>query len=159
MKSLIRSRIAILALLFLSPVASVNASEDDDSVQMCLKAWGKHPFGSNPSYKTLTSNVKVFGIGQNIEDVTDTETNELVLVDTGVNVLGSATMRLLNPKGWYCFKSNINVMGGLTIQGNCKAHFASATNGMSFLGRDQSNKSTTVLGSTYFEPMGCKPAQ
>jgi len=148
-------RILVLSFLYSLPV-HVNASENDGYIKMCLNAWGKHPFGPNPSYRTLGSNVKVFGIGQNIDDLVPTETIELVLVDTGVNVMGSSTMRLLNPNGWYCFKSNVNVMGGLTIEAQCQAHIATATNGITFLGSDHMNKGVTVMGSTTFETVGCK---
>ena len=132
------------------------ASEYDGYIGSCLNAWGEHPFGKNPRYRTLSSSVKVFGIGQNIDDLTPTRKPELVLVDTGVNVLGGSTMQLLNPNGWYCFISNVNVLGGLTIRMHCKAHLASSSNGMTVLGGDPSNKSVTVLGATNVEVVGCK---
>jgi hypothetical protein len=132
------------------------ANENDGYIANCLKAWGEHPFGRNPHYKILASSVKVFGIGQNIDDVTPTKKPELVLVDSGVNIMGGSTMQLLNPNGWYCFTSNVNVLGGLTIKAHCRSHLASASNGLTVLGGDPSNKSVTVLGATNVEVVGCR---
>lgn len=134
----------------------VLASSEDGALQSCLRAWGQHPFGNKPHhYRLLNSSVKVFGIGQSIDDTVTTSQPELVLVDTGVNVMGGSTVQLLNPNGWYCFASNVNVMGSLTIKAHCKAHLASASNGMTVMGGDSSNKSVTVLGSTQVELVGC----
>lgn len=132
------------------------ANEQDGYIGSCLNAWGEHPFGSHPRYKTLASSVKVFGIGQNTDDLIATKKPELVLVDTGVNIMGGSTMQLLNPNGWYCFISNVNVIGGLTIKTHCKSHLASAANGLTVLGGDPSNKSVTVLGATNVEVVGCQ---
>lgn len=145
-----------LALFAVHGTAMVHAGENDGYVEQCLKVWGKHPFGKHPRYKTLSASVKIFGIGQNIEDLLPTTEPELVLVDTGVNIMGGATMQLLNPNGYYCFRSNVNVMGGLTIRAHCKAHLASATDGLTVLGADSANKSVTVLGATQVELIGCK---
>jgi hypothetical protein len=134
------------------------ANPNDGYISSCLNAWGEHPFGKHPHYQTLSSSVKVFGIGQNIDDLTPTKKPNLVLVDTGVNIMGGSTMQLLNPNGWYCFISNVNVMGGLTIRAHCKAHLASSSNGLTVLGGDPSNKSVTVLGATNVEVVGCNPS-
>lgn len=148
----------VLSLLLFGSLAPGHAmaNENDGYIGSCLNAWGQHPFGHHPRYKVLSSSVKVFGIGQNIDDLTPTRKPELVLVDTGVNIMGGSTMQLLNPNGWYCFISNVNVMGGLTIRTHCKAHLASASNGLTVLGGDPSNKSVTVLGATNVEVVGCK---
>jgi hypothetical protein len=142
-----------MAILFSVPTF---ATEVDDSISSCLKAWGKHPFGNNPEYKTLATSVKVFGIGQNSTDSELTNSPSLVLVNPGVNVMGGATIELLNPNGWYCLMSNVNVMGGLTIRAHCKAHLASATEGVTVLGASSDIKSVTVMGSTEIELVGCK---
>ena len=131
------------------------ADEPDSSIASCLQAWGKHPFGANPRYKTLATSVKVFGIGQATADTETTNTPSLVLVNPGVNVMGGTTVELLNPNGWYCFRSNVNVMGGLRIRAHCKAHLASARDGVTVLGSNQSDKSVTVMGKTQVELVGC----
>lgn len=128
----------------------------DASIAACLKAWGTHPFGANPRYKTLSTSVKVFGIGDSPIDAQPTSAPALVLVNTGVNVMGGATLELLNPNGWYCFKSNVNVMGSLKIRAACKAHLASARDGTTVLGSNADNKSVTVMGATQVELVGCK---
>jgi hypothetical protein len=142
-----------MAMLFSVPTFAI---EVDDSISSCLKAWGKHPFGNNPEYKTLATSVKIFGIGQNPTDSELTNSPSLVLVNPGVNVMGGTTIELLNPNGWYCFRSNVNVMGRLSIRAHCKAHLASATEGVTVLGSNSDIKSTTVMGSTQIELVGCK---
>jgi hypothetical protein len=136
-------------------LASAPAYAVDPYIANCLKAWGKHPFGSNPRFKTMAASVKVFGIGQSPADTARTDAPALVLVNTGVNVLGGTTVELLNPNGWYCFRSNVNVMGSLSIRAHCKAHLASAHDGATVLGANSGNQSVTVLGSTRVELVGC----
>ncbi len=152
-KQLITFIIFGMAILFSVPTF---ATEVDDSISSCLKAWGKHPFGNNPEYKTLAASVKVFGIGQSTTDSEFTNSPSLVLVNPGVNVMGGTTIELLNPNGWYCLRSNVNVMGGLSIRAHCKAHLASATEGVTVLGSSSDIKSTTVMGSTQIELVDCK---
>lgn len=135
--------------------AFTHAQTVDPSIASCLRAWGKHPFGPNPRFKTMATSVKVFGIGQNPADAARTDEPALVLVNTGVNVMGGTTVELLNPNGWYCFRSNVNVMGSLNIRAHCKAHLASSHDGTTVLGSNADNKSVTVLGSTRVELVGC----
>lgn len=132
------------------------ADEDDEAMQRCLKAWGKHPFGGKPSYKTLAASVKVFGIGQDSNDKEVTTVPQLVMIHAGVNVMGGSEIELLNPNGWYCLKSNVNVMGGMTIKAHCKAHLASAVEGVTVLGSNSNNKAVTVMGKTAVELVGCR---
>ncbi len=148
-------RCATIAIAMLMSMPSL-AEVVDGSIASCLKAWGKHPFGSNPRFKTMATSVKVFGIGQNPADTERTNSPSLVLVNTGVNVMGGAKLELLNPNGWYCFRSNVNVMGSLSINAHCKAHLASAHDGTTVLGSNSDNKSVTVMGSTRIELVGCE---
>lgn len=136
----------------------VQAQEIDGSIAACLKTWGKHPFGAHPTYKTLSTSVKVFGIGSNTADTVTTNSPALVLINPGVNVMGGSTIDLLNPNGWYCFRSNVNVMGGMTIRAHCKAHLASSSEGGSgttVMGNNKDQKGVTVMGSTQVERVGC----
>jgi hypothetical protein len=151
-KKLIHLIFVSMTLLFSMPNF---ATEIDGSIANCLKAWGTHPFGTNPSYKTLATSVKVFGIGENPKDSEVTNSPSLVLVNPGVNVMGGTTIELLNPNGWYCLRSNVNVMGGMTLKVHCKAHLASATEGVTVLGSNSDKKSITVMGSTNIETIGC----
>lgn len=142
-----------LPLAFVSPLG--HAQELDSSVAACLKAWGKHPFGKNPNYRTIGTTVKVFGIGRNPSDTEVTSTPSLVLINPGVNVMGGTVYELLNPNGWYCLKTTVNVMGGMVIQAHCKAHIASSSGDTTVLGNNNTNKGVTVMGSTQIETVGC----
>jgi len=134
---------------------AIASGEEDSPVNSCLSAWGKHPFGKNPPYKTLSTSVKVFGIGPDTADTEVTQAPALVLVNPGVNVAGGSVVQVLNPNGWYCFRSTVSVMGGLTIKAHCKAHLAT-TAGDVLAGTNTSNgKGVTVLGSTQVERVGC----
>ncbi|NOT13763.1 MAG: hypothetical protein HOP23_18380 [Methylococcaceae bacterium] len=136
---------------------STLSAESEDSITTCLNSWGQHPFGPNPNYKTLSTSVNVFGIGDDPSDSEVTDSPSLVMVNPGVNVMGGTTIELLNPNGWYCLRSNVNVMGGMTIRLHCKAHLASATEGTTVMGSSSSNqKSVTVMGSTQVEKTGCE---
>lgn len=140
-------------LLISTPVISEGV---DPSIAGCLRAWGTHPFGTNPAFRTLATSVKVFGIGGNPSDTAHTNSPALVLVNPGVNVMGVTTLELLNPNGWYCFRSNVNVMGKLRIRAACKAHLASASDGVTVLSSNPDQKSVAVLGSTQVELVGCE---
>ena len=144
-----------LAVGLLAPVV-VSAQSPDPSITTCLKAWGTHPFGANPPYKTLATSVKVFGIGRATADTEVTSAPTLVLVSAGVNVMGGSTVELLNPNGWYCLRSNVNVMGGMIIKAHCKAHLASAVDGVTVMGENADNKGVTVMGATRVEHVGCQ---
>jgi hypothetical protein len=147
--------ILIMTLSFSLPTFATE-TEVDGSIVSCLKAWGEHPFGKNPKYKTLATSVKVFGIGEDTKDLEVTSSPSLVLINPGVNVMGGSTVELLNPNGWYCFRTNVNVMGGLNIKLHCKAHLASSTGGTTVLGTDSDKNSVTVMGSTEVERVDCE---
>ena len=145
----------VLGASSLSPTAAV-ANDESGAMNRCLAAWGDHPFGKNPKYKTLSTSVKVFGIGQASGDTKATAEPALVMVNAGVNVMVGSKIELLNPNGWYCLKSNVNVMGGMKIKAHCKAHLASAVEGVTVLGNNSENKAVTVMGKTTVELVGCK---
>jgi hypothetical protein len=147
--------LALAAALTVSPQAKADDENPRSAVEKCLTAWGPNPFGKNPKYKTMATSVKVFGIGKNPIDDEKTSKPTLVLVAPAVNVMGGTTIQLLNPNGWYCFKSNVNVMGGLKIKADCKAHLASAHDGATVMGSSDSEKGVTVMGSTKIETVGC----
>lgn len=140
------------------PARAVSAQGDEDSsvaIDNCLKAWGKHPFGTNPKFRSLPVTVKVFGIGTPNVDTVKTSGPDLVLVKAGVNVMGGTTVDLQNPNGWYCFVTNVNVMGKMKIKAACTAHLAQSHDGVTVMGGDSTNKSVTVMGKTVVELQGC----
>ena len=140
---------AAAALMLAAP--SSFAASNQTAVNECIEAWGKaSPFKvGTPPGKVITGGVKVFGIGGgNHGNDPATATPSLILVSPAVNVLGKSTLRLSNPKGWYCFKSNVTVLGKITVEAHCNAHLASARqDGKSVMAADESNKSVAVLGA------------
>lgn len=157
----VAKRVALFAALYCAFAFSANyAYAEDDSndsaVSKCLAAWGEHPFGKNPKFKTLSTSVRVFGIGSEPVDDAVTEKPALILINPAVNVMGGTTYELLNPNGWYCFRATVNVMGGLTVKAHCKAHLASSNSGATVMGSNNSaNKGVTVMGSTKVQLVGC----
>lgn len=149
----------ILALTLLSTYSLAYAEDGhQEALDRCISAWGKSPFKKgSPADKTIDSSVKVFGIGKNREaDNEATKKPVLVLVRPSVNVLGKSTIRLMNPNGWYCFKSNVTVLGKINIEAHCDAHIASAQDGAEVLAADETNKGVAVLGALRITRLGCK---
>ena len=149
----------IAALVLLLAASSSFAAVDQGAVNECIAAWGKSsPFkkGAAPA-RVISGGVKVFGIGKsNAGGDPVTDRPSLVLVTPAVNVLGKSTLRLSNPKGWYCFKSNVTVLGKITVEAHCNAHLASARqDGKSVLAADESDKGVAVLGALRVSRYDC----
>ena len=122
---------------------------DDDAIRDCLKSWGNAPFeAKEPHYRTLTTKVKVIGIGGDTEDKATTAKPDLVLVKAGVAVMSKISYELQNPNGWYCLKGKVAVMGKVEININCKAKLASSGDGVGVLGATDSNSGgVAVMGA------------
>lgn len=144
------------SLLALPPLPY--ASESEDSLSSCLRAWGQHPFGANPAYRTLGATFNIFGVGTDLTDPYPSDTADLVLVRPSLNIMGGTTIALLNPNGWYCLLGDVNVMGRLTIQTDCRTHLALAGEGLSILAGSSPKQAVTVVGSTRIERVGCDDA-
>jgi hypothetical protein len=133
--------VALLAFcLALSFPMVVSAREVDSSIAACLKAWGDHPFGKTPQFKTLETSVKVFGIGREIGDTEPTSSPSLVLINPSFNVMGGSTIDLLNPNGWYCLRTTVSILGRVSIRAHCKAQLASTSAGTTVLGNNGENR-------------------
>ena len=151
--------IAVSATFTILASASVMAA-DQRVIDQCIAEWGKaSPFkkGAVPG-NVISPGVKVFGIGKN-NNGDDTVTNKpsLILVRPAVNVLGKSTIRLANPNGWYCFKSNVTVAGKIAIEAHCNAHVASAReDGTSVMATDESKGGVAVMGALRVTRFGCK---
>ena len=149
--------VALLAFcLALSVPMLVSAQEVDSPIAACLKAWGDHPFGTNPQFKTLATSVKVFGIGNKTGDTEPTSSPSLVLINPIFNVMGESTIELLNPNGWYCLRTTVSVMGVVSIRAHCKAQLASTSDGKTVRGNNTENRKikdqgVTVMGSISIE--------
>ena len=147
----------MFVLVLLLGASAMADSKYDKNVRECLNHWKKHPFNSkNPTYKTISSSVSVFGAGSDIIDEKVTDDPQLVFIKPSVNVLGGKLISLKNPNGWYCIKSSTNVLGKATIELHCKAKLATANTGATVLGSDKGEqKGTTVLGKTKIKRIGC----
>ena len=153
---MIRPFAAVLALA-LAPAAAL--ADDQQALDACISAWGKQsPFKKGrKADSVIGTGVKVFGIGSS-QSGNDAPTDRpaLVLVRPAVNVMGRSTIRLNNPKGWYCFRSNVTVAGSLNIQAHCDAHIASAKEDGTTVGAvDESNKGVAVFGALRVTRFGC----
>lgn len=123
-------------------------TRQDAAIARCLSVWRDHPFGVNPSYRVLSTTVRVMGMGsrENVEDrVTDVP--ELVLVEPSVNVMTKTTTVLKNPNGWYCFAENVGVMAKLVFDAHCTANLADSRSGAIVMGRSSTNGGVIVMGN------------
>ena len=153
--ALVLFSLMVCATISAGTIAAQTPDETSVAMDNCLKAWGKHPFGEHPKFRSLPVTVKVFGIGNPNIDSVQTSGPDLVLVKAGVNVMGGTTIDLRNPNGWYCFVTNVNVMGKMKIKAACTAHLAQSHDGVTVMGADADNKSITVMGKTEIELQGC----
>lgn len=147
-----------LALASTSTFAA-SAASDQPALDACINSWGKSsPFRKGTAANSVIApSVKVFGVGGK-GGVNDSATDRpaLVLVRPAVNVMGKSTIRLENPKGWYCFRSNVNVAGKMEIEAPCAAHIASAKEDGTTVGAvDESNKGVSVFGALRVTRYGC----
>ena len=135
----------------LACIAAPAFAQDQSALDGCIASWGKSsPFKKGtPAETTIASGVKVFGIGKG-QSGNDAPTAKpaLIMVRPAVNVAGKSTIRLSNPKGWYCFRSNVTVAGSMNIEAPCDAHIASAKEDGTTVGAvDESNKGVAVFGA------------
>ena len=147
----------VLAASVLPPTAFAN---DQLALDGCIASWGSSsPFKKGkPADHVIGTGVKVFGIGSG-QSGNDAPTDKpvLIYVRPAVNVAGKSTIRLNNPHGWYCFRSNVTVAGTIHIDAQCKAHIASAKeDGTSVGAVDESNKGVAVFGSLRVVRFGCE---
>ena len=153
------TRIALLFVLLCTLLSPTWASASLESVRACLSSWPDHPFdANNPSYRTVSGQFKIFGIGNDINESTPTDKPELVLILPNVSVMTGTSMTLMNPNGWYCLRSKVNVMASSNINLHCKAHIASTKGGTTVLGSSDGeiDQGVTVMGKSTITRQGCK---
>ena len=158
-KSFFASIILVIPAVLAMAPGIARATNDQAVVDQCIADWGgDSPFkkGSKPT-RVISPGVKVFGIGKsNNGDDKTTDKPTLILVRPAVNVMGKSTIRLANPRGWYCFRSNVTVAGKIAIEAHCKAHIASAReDGTSVLATDESDKGVAVMGALRVTRFDC----
>ena len=144
-----KTLVLCVAMALLAPLTA--AANDQQVLDACIASWGKSsPFKKGtPATSVIAPGVKVFGVGGG-GGVRDEATDKpaLVLVRPAVNVMGKSTIRLGNPRGWYCFRSNVTVAGKIEIAAPCDAKIASAKeDGTSVGAVDESNKGVAVFGA------------
>ncbi|HZZ95052.1 MAG TPA: hypothetical protein VFE23_21010 [Usitatibacter sp.] len=150
----------LIALVLLAASGVAVASADQQALDGCIAQWGRQsPFHKGtPAETVVSTGVKVFGVGSSSSG-NDSATGHasLILVRPAVNVMGKSTIRLNNPKGWYCFRSNVNVAGKMEIEAPCDAHIASATSEGAAVGAsDDTGKGVSVFGALRVTRYGCK---
>lgn len=149
-------RITFLFVLLCTLLSPTLATANVDAVRACLASWPDHPFdANNPSYRSVSGKVKIFGIGDDINESIPTEKPELVLIHPNVSIMTGSSMELMNPNGWYCLISKVNVMASSTINLHCKAHLASSKEGTTVLG-DGDDQGVTVMGKATINRQGCE---
>ena len=149
----------ILAALALAALPAAALADDQLALDACIASWGKAaPFKKGKAADSVIgTGVKVFGIGAG-QSGSDAPTDKpvLVYVRPAVNVAGKSTIKLNNPHGWYCFRSNVTVAGTIHIDAQCNAHIASAKEDGTTVGAvDESNKGVAVFGSLRVVRFGC----
>jgi hypothetical protein len=149
----------LFAALVLAAVALPVAASDQPALDACIASWGKSsPFKKGKAADSVIgTGVKVFGIGagQSGNDP-PTDRPALILVRPAVNVAGRSTIRLSNPNGWYCFRSNVTVAGAMNIEAHCKSHIASAKEDGTTVGAaDESGKGVAVFGALRVNRFDC----
>lgn len=152
-------RTAIQTLIFALLTASLAPAfaTDQSDIDTCLSKWKGHPFtGKSKDFRTLSTSVRVMGIGKAVRDSGKTDSPELVLVKPSVSVMSKTELHLENSNGWYCLSSNVNVMSKSVIHLACKANLASAAEGVAVLGQDEEESGVTVLGKTQVIKESCK---
>jgi hypothetical protein len=155
MKTIASATLAACALM-----AAPAHANDQQVLDACIASWGtKSPFKKGtPATSVIAPGVKVFGVGGSggTHDA-PTDRAALVLVRPAVNVMGKSTIRLSNPKGWYCFRSNVTVAGKIEIEAPCNAQLASAKEDGTAVGAvDESNKGVAVFGALRVTRVGCR---
>lgn len=146
-------------LFLLAPLPAFAAAGDQAVLDACISSWGKKsPFRKGtPADGSIGTGVKVFGLGSG-QSGNDAPTDKpaLYLVRPAVNVAGKSTIRLSNPKGWYCFRSNVTVAGALHIDAQCTAQIASAKEDGTAVGAvDETNTGVAVFGALRVNRIGC----
>ena len=132
---------------------ALHSSEWGD-VKECISNWNDHPFKDVKTvrFRVISPNVVVFGLGDKIVDNTKTSYPQLIYIKPSVNVMGKTTFELMNPNGWYCFKSKVNIMGKSVIQAACNAHIAIVSGKITVAGKGAGETSgTTIMGKSILE--------
>jgi len=125
-----------------------------EQVKQCIASFPTHPFKNSKKvrFRVIEPSVKVFGIGKNVIDEVTTDYPQLILIRPAVSIMSRSSYMLMNPNGWYCFSSKVNVMGKMTIKTACKTHLTTTRGNTTVFGEsDGEQAGTTVMGKTVIE--------
>ncbi len=125
-----------------------------EQVEKCISVFPEHPFKnkSKVRFRVIEPSVKIFGLGANVTDETTTDYPQLILIRSAVNIMSKSSYRLMNPNGWYCFTSKVNVMGKTIIKAACDAHIVTTKGNTTVLGKSVGEQEgTTVMGKSIVE--------
>lgn len=149
----------VIFVCFISLLSSTICYADaanDIKVKNCLQKWGTHPFNQDlPKYRVLESSTTVLGIGSGgVDDHSSTKEPDLVLVKSAPGFLSNIKHRLMNPNGWYCVDSAVNIMGNKSTEIDCRANFAQSQS--SFVFKGDGNENLQVSDSGQLDLINCK---
>lgn len=175
MKKIIILTLTIFAVVFAvySTADGMNRSQYDAKYKLygidsryareasaCLDSFPNHPFkyDKNLKFRVISPGVVILGSGVTITDKSKTNYSQFILIRPAVNVLSKVDYELLNPKGWYCFRAKVNVLGESTVKIACNAHITTATATATVMGKSEGEREgITVLGKSIVKRM-CKEA-
>ncbi|RYZ50380.1 MAG: hypothetical protein EOP07_23060 [Proteobacteria bacterium] len=98
---------------------------DELNLKNCESVWGNDaPARTEDNTRVIHSNISVGSLGVGISDLKKTDKPEYVVVYSSIAVGGAPEWKLLNPNGYYCIVSAINVGTSLTVHLDKAAHIA-----------------------------------
>lgn len=111
-------------------IEPVNEKEEK-AIANCAKAWGGQvPPYSKDGVRKISALVSVASRGVVLSDQQKTEQPQLTILYSAVTVAGTPEWELLNPNGWYCIVSAVNVGTILTVNIDKDAHLADSAVGV-----------------------------
>lgn len=115
---------------------------DGDVIGKCLGEWGKTPFTKQSLQDHRTPEVQAQMLGRStVQDLEASEAPEIVFVKVASATLGAASLKLMNPRGWYCLGMSAQSLCSTNVTLHCKPHIDNQTTSSGGLGSATLNKS------------------
>lgn len=109
----------------------------------CAAIWKSPIPAADAKITVVLLPLSVLG-SRRVSDKSVTDKPSLMLIKSGVSVLNSFELELLNPKGWYCIESGVEVLTGWDIAVAETAHLSDGTTSLSVLSQDVNGKETGI---------------
>lgn len=125
-------------------ITTLDLAETPDGavIGKCLAEWGKTPFTKQSLAEHRTIEVQAQMLGRSdVQDLEPTDEPEIVVVKVASATLGAASLKLMNPQGWYCMDMSAQSLGATDVTLHCKAHIGNQSTSSGGLGRATLNKS------------------